>query len=41
MNAKSLDVCAQPRIVDGDEWRHARLQLLAREKALTRLQDDI
>lgn len=41
MNAKFLDVSAQPRIVDGDEWRHARLQLLAREKALTRLQDEI
>ncbi|HVJ37436.1 MAG TPA: thioredoxin family protein [Stenotrophomonas sp.] len=41
MNANVVDIRPPPHIVDRDAWLRARMQLLAREKALTRLQDEV
>lgn len=41
MNAIPFEGAGPLVVADRNEWRHARLQLLAREKALTRLHDEI
>ncbi|HYG07946.1 MAG TPA: thioredoxin family protein [Stenotrophomonas sp.] len=41
MNAIPFEAPSPLVVADRNEWRRARLQLLAREKALTRLQDEI